>query len=107
MSVQRSIENDLQQAFSPRFLSVVNESSMHNVPPGSESHFKVILVAEEFSELRKVARHQRVYSVLATQLAEGVHALALHTYSPVEWQTRGDTELSSPACLGGSKHDAP
>ena len=37
---------------------------MHNVPPGSESHFKVTLVSDKFDGLRLVKRHQEVYGLL-------------------------------------------
>ena len=30
---------------------LVNESRMHNVPPGSESHFKVLVVSTKFEGL--------------------------------------------------------
>ena len=103
MSVETSIVDDLQGAFSPSHLSVANESNMHNVPAGSESHFKVVLVCDAFADMRKVARHQRVYQVLRAQLDAGVHALALHTYSPQEWQQRQAAAPESPDCLGGSK----
>ncbi len=103
MIVQESIESQLQQAFAPSHLAVVNESNMHNVPPGSESHFNVVLVCAAFDGKRKVARHQQVYKVLADHLAAGVHALALHTYSPAEWQARGGDSPVSPDCMGGSK----
>lgn len=33
------------QKLSPSHLEVVNESYMHNVPKGSESHFKVLVVS--------------------------------------------------------------
>lgn len=107
MSVQQSIEQALQEAFSPSELSVVNESHMHSVPPGSESHFKVVLVCDAFAGLRPVARHQQVYQVLADQLAGGVHALALHTYTRAEWRARAAAEPESPACMGGSRADGP
>jgi BolA protein len=103
MIVQESIESQLQQAFAPSHLTVVNESNMHNVPPGSESHFNVVLVCDAFDGRRKVARHQQVYKVLADHLAGGVHALALHTYTPAEWQARGGDSPLSPDCMGGSK----
>ena len=32
---------------------VINESYMHNVPKGSETHFKVVVVSPEFNEVRK------------------------------------------------------
>jgi BolA protein len=75
------------------------------VPPNSETHFKVILVSEAFDGKRKVARHQQVYAALATQLEGPVHALALHTYTPAEWQQRQQEAPTSPQCLGGSKND--
>jgi BolA protein len=104
-SVQQLIEAKLRAALSPEQLEVVNESHMHSVPSGSESHFRVVVVSEAFDGLRAVARHQRIYQLLADELAGGVHALALHTYTPVEWQARGGDAPASPACLGGSKHD--
>lgn len=75
---------------------------MHSVPPGSESHFKVILVSEQFSGLRQVPRHQKIYGVLADELAGEVHALALHTYTPQEWEAV-EQPPESPSCLGGGK----
>ncbi len=103
--VQQQIETKLRAALSPLQLEVANESHMHSVPAGSESHFRVVVVSAVFDGLRAVARHQRVYQVLADELAGGVHALALHTYTPTEWQARGGDAPASPACLGGSKHD--
>ncbi len=106
MSVQQTIEQQLSQEFSPSYLEVVNESHQHSVPPDSETHFKVVIVASGFDGKRKVARHQQVYAALAAQLEGPVHALALHTYSPGEWQERQQTAPDSPDCLGGSKADA-
>ena len=31
--------------------------------------------------------------------------LALHTYTPAEWEARGGQSLTSPDCLGGSKYN--
>lgn len=101
-SVQSQIQQKLTLELQPELLEVVNESHMHSVPPNSETHFKVTLVADAFSNQRKVARHQRVYQVLADELAGPVHALALHTYTPEEWRANGAAP-QSPQCLGGSK----
>jgi stress-induced morphogen len=102
MSVQEQIETALTELLTPVVLDVVNESSQHNVPPNSETHFKVVIVSEQFVGRRKVARHQQVYSAVAEQLAGPVHALAIHTYTPTEWQEQG-VAPESPDCLGGSK----
>jgi BolA protein len=100
MSVESTIRTKLHAAFAPLHLEVVNESSNHRVPPGSESHFKVVLVTSAFDGERLLARHRRVNAVLAAELAGGVHALALHTYTPTEWQTRFGAAPESPACAG-------
>ncbi len=105
MTVQATIETKLQQALSPSLLDVINESHQHSVPAGSESHFKVVIVSPAFAGQRLVARHQTVYRVLAEELAGGVHALALHTYTPEEWGAREGGAPASPKCMGGSKHD--
>jgi BolA protein len=105
MSVKTTIEQKLVASFQPAYLQVDNESHLHSVPPGSESHFKLVIVSDVFTSLRAVARHQAVYKALADELQNGVHALALHTYSPTEWQQRGEQSPASPDCMGGSKHD--
>ena len=103
MNVQKGIERKLNETFKPEFCEVINESHQHNVPAGSESHFKVTLVSAQWQGVRKVQRHQAVYAALAEELAGPVHALALHLFTPEEWMAA--TVPPSPQCLGGSKAD--
>ena len=98
MLIQRTIENKLNEAFTPAFFEVTNESFMHAVPANSETHFKVIVVSEQFSSYRLVKRHQFIYQLLSDELAGDVHALALHTFTPVEWTLRQTKVVDSPKC---------
>jgi len=102
--VENHIVLKLSETFKPTHLEVFNESFMHSVPAGSETHFKVVLAAESFIGKRQVQRHQAIYACLADELKNGVHALALHTFSPDEWAATG-VVTASPNCMGGSKHD--
>lgn len=106
MVIQQQIEAKLKAQFSPEYLGVENESANHSVPPNSETHFKVVLVSPVFEGKSKVARHQQIYGALAEELAAGVHALALHLYTPEEWSSRMGESPASPNCLGGSKAKA-
>ena len=99
MSVQSVIHEKVQAALQPEFLTVENESHGHRVPAGAETHFKVVVVAQAFEGLRPVARHQRLYQLLAQELQQGVHALALHTYTPNEWRLQPEAP-ASPDCMG-------
>ncbi|MEZ4873547.1 MAG: BolA/IbaG family iron-sulfur metabolism protein [Bdellovibrionales bacterium] len=47
-SVQEYIEKTLSENFNATYLQVINESHQHNVPAHSETHFKVILVTDDF-----------------------------------------------------------
>src|SRR5690554_7803500 len=100
--VQASIEQTLTEQFDPVYLTVINESHKHSVPPNSETHFMVTLVSQALSGKRQVQRHQMIYKALTEQMAGPVHALSLHPFSPDEWseQSLPDT----PHCLGGGKH---
>ncbi|MCW9047657.1 MAG: BolA/IbaG family iron-sulfur metabolism protein [Gammaproteobacteria bacterium] len=102
MSIEDDIIEKLQTALNPVYLDVTNESHKHNVPPGSESHFKVVAVTEEFNGKMLVARHRLINKALAEELAGPVHALALHTMTPDEWAEKGAAP-ESPPCLGGGK----
>lgn len=99
--MQSSIEEKLAAGLNPLHLEVVNESDNHNVPPGSESHFKVVLVAESFEGKTLVARHRMINEILADELQNKIHALALHTYTEADWRDKNGTAPMSPPCLGG------
>ncbi|QIZ85787.1 BolA/IbaG family iron-sulfur metabolism protein [Bermanella marisrubri] len=100
MMIQETIEQKLNDQFSVKHLEIVNESHMHSVPANSETHFKVVLVADEFAGMNKVKQHQAIYAALKDELAGPVHALALHTFAPDTWQKQSVPD--SPNCLGGN-----
>lgn len=100
MTIENSIREKVDAALQPELLDLVNESSGHRVPVNSETHFKLILVAEVFQGLSRVQRHQKVYALLENERSQGLHALALWTYTPQEWAKLPDKDkLVSPACL--------
>lgn len=105
MQVKAFLESTIETALNPQYLEVVDESFMHNVPEGAQSHFKVTVVSDTFEGKRLIARHREINGLAAEALQGPVHALALHTYTPDEWEARGGQSLASPNCLGGSKHD--
>ncbi|MGR5260670.1 transcriptional regulator BolA [Vibrio astriarenae] len=101
--IQEKIETKLHSAFDPSHLQVIDESYMHSVPVGSESHFKVIIVTKQFEGQRLIARHRMVNQVLSEELANEIHALAMHTYTEEEWRQEQGFAPASPMCMGGSK----
>ena len=103
MKIQTAIEEKLNASLTPAYLEVLNESNNHNVPPGSESHFKVTVVSNEFSGKMLIARHRTINKLLAEELAGTVHALSIHSFTPSEWSDKYEQSRQSPPCLGGAK----
>ena len=103
MSRQQTIEDAIRASLDPVHLEVIDESHMHSVPEGAESHFKVLVVSEQFEGQGLVARHRAINRLLAGELRNGLHALALHAWTPEEWFAKSGGAPGSPPCLGGSK----
>lgn len=96
MTMQNRIESALA-VFQPLHLQVLDESHMHS--RGEQTHYKAVIVSEQFEGLNAVKRHQKVYGILGGLMGE-FHALALHTFTPQEWAKTGAAP-ASPTCAGG------
>ena len=97
MSVEKKIEHTLSDNFVLSHLEVINESHMHS-GPNTETHFKVILVSDEFDGIQLVQRHRKINELLKYELENGVHALSLHLFTQKEWKDKSEYVKDSPLC---------
>jgi BolA family transcriptional regulator, general stress-responsive regulator len=88
MNVAETIKTKLTAKLEPARLEIIDESHLHaghaGAREGGESHFRVNIVAEIFSDLNRVARQRMIYEILAEELEGPIHALALSTKTPAE-----------------------
>lgn len=100
MSTKTILVEKLTAAFSPLSLDVVDESDHHKGHggwrEGGETHFRIRIVAETFSGMSRVGRHRAINDLLAQELADGVHALAIEARSPEEPDPRQARATVSP-----------
>lgn len=79
--MEERIYQKLTKEFQPKFLEVKNNSYLHKGHKGDngtmETHFAVIIEAEELKNLSRVKAHQRVNKVLLTEFDRGLHALEI------------------------------
>ena len=105
--IEELITGKLINAVKPLHLVITNESYKHNVPKGSESHFHVLVVSEEFNTINMIKRHRLVNSVLKEELASSIHALSISAKTPSEWEKiateYNDKLTNTPNCMGGEK----
>ena len=76
------------RTFAPARLDVVDESHQHaghaGHRPGGETHYRVYIVSDAFKGKSRIERHRMVNEALASELAGGIHALAIHARAPGE-----------------------
>ncbi len=86
-TVQR-IQDTLAAALSPERLDVVDESERHaghmGAVPGKTTHVRVLVTAQAFRGKSRIERHRIVNELLAAEMAEGLHALAIVAKAPGE-----------------------
>jgi len=79
--MKQRIEKTLEKNLQPKFLEVKNNSHLHAGHLGDdgsgETHFAVIIEAEELKKLNKVQAHRRVNQLLKEEFAWGLHALEI------------------------------
>ena len=98
-SMENHIKSQLELALEPEHCEVVNESSQHS-GPATESHFKIVVVSSDFDEMKLIDRHRFINKLFTDELKH-IHALAMHTYTPKEWEKR-QVAPNSPECSSKS-----
>ncbi len=87
-TIEHIITSKLREAFSPESLEVRDESQLHEGHaghrPGGGTHFRVYIVSQAFRGKSRIERHRMINAALAAELAESVHALAIHAQAPGE-----------------------
>lgn len=91
MKTVERIESLLRSGLDPVSLRIEDESHLHAGHAGARGgggHYRVTVVAAAFEGLALVARHRKVYALLADEMKGAVHALALTTLTPDEARAR-------------------
>lgn len=86
--VASKIRAKLQAALQPSYLDLLDESARHfghgGHNPAGESHFRLTIVAAAFIGKNRLERHRMINRLLAEELCERVHALAIDAKTPQE-----------------------
>jgi len=90
-------------ATTPRHLFSDSQYTNHtHSPVNSETHFKVVVVSEEFIKVKTpIQRHRLVNAALKSELEGPVHALSIVAKTPQQWEASSKQVEPSPSCRGG------
>ena len=95
-SIENKIINTLNECMNISSLKILKESFMHNVPEDAESHFKIVIVSNDFNNLSHIQRHKLVYKHLDT-IMNDIHALSIQSFNEDEFKLN-PIILDSPEC---------
>lgn len=62
------------------------EGASARVVTDGQGHYEAVVICPAFAGKRSLPRHQLVYSTLGDRVGREIHALAVKTYTPEEWQ---------------------
>jgi len=92
MSVAETIHQKITNRLAPVTLEVKDESHLHvghaGAPEGGSSHFRIVVISDQFEGLAPVARQRLINDILREELAGPVHALTMKTLTPQEAAAR-------------------
>ncbi len=83
------LRETIRQRLEATHVEVVDESHLHAGHPGAASgggHFRAVIVSPRFEGLGRVAAQRVVYEALAEEMRGEIHALAMKTFTPEQWQ---------------------
>ena len=63
------------------------EGASAEVRTDGQGHYEAIVVSALFDGKRSVQRHRMVYGALGSRVGHEIHALAVKTFTPEEWQS--------------------
>jgi acid stress-induced BolA-like protein IbaG/YrbA len=76
----------------PTEIRVLIEQNLGNskadVHTDGQGHYEATVICPAFVGKRSLQRHQMVYATLGSRVGREIHALALQTFTPEEWQAR-------------------
>ena len=94
VSIENKIINTLNECMNICSLKILNESFMHNLPKDAESHFKLVIVSNDFNNLSHIQRHKLVYKHLGN-IMNDIHAISIQSSNEDEFKLN-PTILDSP-----------
>ncbi|XBC38083.1 MAG: BolA/IbaG family iron-sulfur metabolism protein [Buchnera aphidicola (Floraphis choui)] len=93
------IKNILTSVLNTKIIKICDESKKHKTFTTNYSHFKIIIVSDDFKKYNLLKRHQKIYYLLSTCISKyKIHGLALYTYTIQEWEIKLNKNCTSPAC---------
>lgn len=82
------IQERIREGLATVHVEVEDESHLHAGHAGAQGgagHYRALVVSERFAGLSRVARQRLVFDAVGEMMGAEIHALAMRTLTPAEW----------------------
>jgi BolA family transcriptional regulator, general stress-responsive regulator len=98
--IKNKILKKLENKFGENNVMVYDESKKHNLYNRKFSHFKIIVISDQFTEKSLIIRHKYIYSLLLNSIYKyNIHGISIHTYTKNEFINIKNNDIVSPNCI--------
>ena len=76
----KKIKTKINNKFSPEQVLLIDNSYLHTKHKSFDSnkfHFKLIIKSEKLKNMKKIAAHKEIFSILKVEMKETIHALEI------------------------------
>lgn len=96
MNIRSEIHKSCSESLNLKLITIDNESHLHSSSKASNSHFKLLVVSDDFIDMSLIRRHKFIFKIL-DDVMKRIHALAIHAFTSEEYENN-KLNLSSPDC---------
>jgi BolA protein len=95
--VRLEIEQRLRERLGAVHVEVEDEGHLHAGHGASGGHYRAVVVSERFAGLTRVAAQRAVYEALGEWMDGPIHAFAVRTFTPEQWEARSGARGARPS----------
>lgn len=84
----QKLVNKIRNNIQASDIELIDDSARHaghaGSRPGGATHYKLKVVSDAFAGLSRIERHRLIYTILADELRDHIHALNIEAKTPQE-----------------------
>jgi len=98
--IKNKILNKLENKFCKNKIMIYDEIKKHNLHNRKFSHFKIIIISDQFTNKNLITRHKYIYTLLLNIINKcNIHGISIHTYTKNEFINIKNNDIVSPNCM--------
>ncbi|NIH41176.1 MAG: BolA family transcriptional regulator [Buchnera aphidicola (Periphyllus aceris)] len=97
--MKKIIKKKIKNKIKIKYIKIYNISNAHKKFNKKNSHYKIIVVSNDFYKINILRRHQIIYNILSNEININIYGIEIFTYTKKEWDVEINKKFSSTKCI--------